>query len=305
MASHFTCSVTSAQTQGSVLIETLLCTKPASDGTNSVRIVEVARATFSPEKLNVIDINAKRRVLTNIYQGDRAKILSELSGIFKSTDGGTAAQALAMPDFSNSAVVVGGIYFASAANDFIWYQTGEKTKQADGFVWYKPDQKKEGHVLSTQHGNFTSGGYLRFDFEGHASIAREAPPATGDFLRAYRLIVQSNIVLVDNGQEYGNPDKKRQAVAALSAQRDGNVSLVVAAEPQKPSNGSGFTYKEFGEFLVDGGSLYAINLDGGPSVQFAKRKENCDSPENPSCIENLVHHTDVVNPMPQLFSVTK
>lgn len=81
---------------------------------------------------------------------------------------------------------------------------------------------------------------------------------------------------------------------------------MVAAELGKPSKGYGLTHKEFGELLVDLGSRYAINLDGGPSAQFAIRKKNCQNVRSPElCTEDLIRHTDPKSPMPQVFSVSK
>ncbi len=307
MASDFKCSVTSARDRGSVHIEQLSCAElPSGSSKAEVRTVEVVRVTFPPEKLNLIDINAKRRFLVAKYHDDKTKILAELRGIFGNTDGGTATEALAMPDFKDIVAISGGIYFASPTRN--WPQTGEKTRQGDGFVWYKPESNKKGYVLSEQMGNFTSGGYLLFDFQGHDSLvrSRQSPHLAADSLAGYRLIVQSNIVLVANGSEDGNADQDRYAVAALSAQKDGKLSLVVAAEPGKSSVGSGLTYNEFGNLLVRWGGKNAINLDGGPSAQIAVRKENCQDTQNPQkCIANLIHHTDNTNRMPQLFAVLK
>lgn len=301
MNTSFTCSVVSAQDQGRAHIETLSCR-------DATRAIEVARVSFPPAKLNVIDINAKRRFLAAKYHGNKAKILGALEGIFKNAGGGQAAQALTMPDLADVAVITGGIYFAGPLLN--WPQTGEQTRQGDGFVWYKPDPKKMGHVLSEQLGNFISGGYLLIDFKGNGSLKRlsagKLQKDAADFLKDYRLIIQSNLILVDNGKEDGNSDQARHALAALSVQQDGNLSLVVAAAPGKPSNGFGFSYKEFGELLVSWGSRYAINLDGGPSAQMAVRKAGCKNTKNPeACVESLIHHSDETNRMPQLFSVSK
>ena len=305
MASDFTCSVTSVRDQGAAHIEQLTCTEVTSDSSLiTPRNVEVARVIFPPEKLNLLDINARRRFLVSKNHGDKAQILSELQGIFRNTEGGKATEALAMSSLAEVAVVTGGIYFASSEHDRQWPQTGETTRQGDGFVWFKPDEKRQGFVLSEQQGNFTSGGYLLLDFKGNALLVRlgQMLPPTDD----YRLIAQSNIVLVANGQEDGNGDKTKNAVAALSAQQDGTLSLIVAAEPGKASNGFGLTQKEFGQLLVSLGSRYAINLDGGPSAQFAVRKEGCQNMQSSgTCVENLIHNSDETNRMPQLFSVSK
>lgn len=309
MASDFTCSVTSSRDQGPVHLEQLLCTEAVSSPSKGVpRTIEVVRTTFPPEKLNVIDINAKRRFLVANHHGDKAKVLAELRGIFGNTDGGTAAEALAMPDFSDAVIVAGGIYFASALRH--WPQTGEQTRQGDGFVWYQPDPNKQGSVLSEQQGNFTSGGYFLIDFAGKAALTRlnagkPQKSAAGSF-NGYRLIVQSNIILVAGGREDGNADGSKNAVAALSAQQDGMLSLVVAAEPGKSSVGFGLTPREFGNLLVRWGSNYAINLDGGPSAQIAMRKKGCHNTLKPkSCIDDLIHHSDATNRMPLLFSVSQ
>ena len=254
----------------------------------------------------MIDINARRRVLVEKYHGNTAKILGNLRGFFKSAVGGTAVEVLSMPAFRDVAVVVGGVYFASPENDKSWPNIDEKTHQGDGLIWYKPDPKKKGHVLSEQQGNFTSGGYLSLDFQGRASLTRLRDMKLQDTpMDHYRIIVQSNLILVDNGQEDGNSNGSRNAVAALSTQSDGTLSLVVAAEQDKPSNGNGFTPKEFGDLLVKWGSKFAINLDGGPSTQFAVRGKNCKNKNPQSCIMDLIHHTDPTNPMSQVFSVSK
>lgn len=316
MGADFKCRVISAQNRGAAHIEKLSCTELAGAGT--ARVVEVARVTFPPNNLNVVDINAKRRFLVAKYHGDRAKILGELRGIFKKTDGGKATEVLAMPDFSDVAVVSGGIYFAKPTHDIIWPQTGERTKQGDGFVWYAPDSSTVGNVLSKQQGNFFSGGYMLLDRQGRASLIRLQDVAelsdkrlltkTGveyNFID-YRLIVQSNVVLVANGTEDVNQDVTRNAVAALSVLQNGNLSLIVAAELGKRSVGFGFTLKEFGELLAGWGVRYAINLDGGPSAQFAVRKQNCQNVQKPElCVEDLIRHTDPKNPMPQVFSVSQ
>lgn len=61
MAEDFTCRVISAQDQGAAHIETLSCAPSTDSG--ETRIVEIARVTFPPEKLNLVDINAKRQWL--------------------------------------------------------------------------------------------------------------------------------------------------------------------------------------------------------------------------------------------------
>lgn len=315
MADDFTCRVVSVQDQGAAHIETLSCA--ISSGSGASRVVEVARVTFPPENLNLVDINARRRFLVEKYHGDRSKIVAELRGFFKNPDGGRAMEVLAMPDFADVAVVTGGIYFADTAHDRYWPQTGETTKQGDGFVWYRPNPNKQGYVLSVQQGNFVSGGYLLFNPEGQVSLMRlgdverfsdtqlKTTTAAVYNFDDYRLIVQSNIILVANGQEDGNQNVSQNAVAALSVQNDRTISLVVAAAPGKPSTGYGLTHKEFGELLVDLGSHYAINLDGGPSAQFAVRKEHCQNVQSPElCTEDLVRHTDPKNPMPLVFSVS-
>lgn len=316
MADDFTCRVVSVQDQGAAHIEKLSCN--LSLDSDSTRVVEVARVTFSPEKLNVVDINARRRFLVGKHHGDKNKIVAELKDFFRSPVGGKATEVLAMSDFSDVAVVTGGIYFADSTHDIIWPQTGETTKQGDGFVWYRPDPNRQGHVLSEQQGNFVSGGYLLLNPKGQALLIRlrnverlsdtQLQTAAGEAYNFddYRFIIQSNMVLVDNGIEDENQNTQRNAVAALSVQQDGKLSLVAAAEPGKPSNGFGLTHKEFGELLVELGSRYAINLDGGPSAQFAIRKENCQNVQSPElCIEDLIHHTDPTNPMPQVFLVSK
>lgn len=296
MGTDFTCRVTAASDQGQLHFETLSCTE--STGTDTPRVVDVVSVSFPPEKLNVVDINAKRRFWAEKYQDDGSKIAAELKGPFKNPAGGRATDFLAMPDFAEAAVVTGGIYFADAAHDRSWPQTGETTKQADGFVWYKPDPKREGQCLSEPHGKFTSGGYLFVDSHGKSTLARvSSQPTPPTELDDYRLVVQSNIILVANGSEDANQNKSRHALAALSAQKDGALRLVVAAEPGKPSNGFGLTHQEFGDLLASQGSLHAINLDGGPSAQFAVRKD--------SVTEDLIHHTDPKNPMPQVFSVSR
>lgn len=315
MADDFTCRVVLAQDQGAAHIETLSCTGSSDSG--AARVVEAARVTFPPEKLNLVDINAKRRFLVGKYHGDRSAIVAELRGSFRNPAGGRATEFLAMTDFADVAVVTGGIYFADTAHDRYWPQTGETIKQGDGFVWYQPDPNRQGEVLSEQQGNFVSGGYLLLTPKGQTSLIRlgdvgvlsstQLQTTTGvlhDF-DDYRLIVQSNIILVADGQEDGNQDVTPNAVAALSVQNDGTLSLVVAAEPGMPSTGYGLTHKEFGELLVHLGSRYAINLDGGPSAQFAVKKENCQNVQSPeSCMDDLIHHTDPKNPMPQVFAVS-
>lgn len=152
MADDFTCRVISAQDQGAAHIETLSCAPSTDSG--ETRIVEIVRVTFPPEKLNLVDINAKRRFLVGKYHGDRNKIAAGLRDFFKDPAGGKATDVLAMPDFADVAVVTGGIYFVDTAHDRYWPQTGETTKQADGFVWYQPDPNSQGYVLSEQQGNF-------------------------------------------------------------------------------------------------------------------------------------------------------
>lgn len=316
VGTNFTCTVISTQNNGAAHVETLSC--KASTDTGTIRVIEVARVSFPPKKLNVVDINARRRFLVEKYHDDRKKILSELHGIFKKSDGGRAAEVLAMPDFSDVAVVTGGIYFADPTHDIFWPQTNETTKQGDGLVWYAPDPRRQGNILSTQQGNFVSGGYMLLDHQGHASVIRLKNVAelndkkllttTGAEYKFddYRLIVQSNVILVADGTEDGNQNETRNAVAALSVQQDGTLSLVVAAEPGQPSNGFGLTHKEFGELLAKWDSRYAINLDGGPSAQFAVRRQGCQYVESPElCVEDLIHHTDPTNPMPQTFTVSK
>src|SRR3989338_6908832 len=119
MASDFTCSVTMVQDQGSIHIEQLRCVE-ASNVSVTRRTVEVARVTFPPEKLHLIDINAKRRFLIGKYHDDKEKIRSELRGIFSNIGGGRAVEALAMPDFQDVTVIVGGIYFTKSIDDRVW-----------------------------------------------------------------------------------------------------------------------------------------------------------------------------------------
>lgn len=310
MSDDFQCRVVSHSQTGVVEVEQQSCSEiPVAGSTDAPRTIEVVQAIFPPEKLNVIDINAKRRYL--IAQGfDKNGIRTRLGGIFANPKGGTAEEALAMPDFSGSSVIAGGIYFANTLHD--WPQTGEETRQGDGFVYFKPDPFKQGNVLSEEEGHFTSGGTLFVTPQGETRLVRKSqiemekksPPDVD--LNNYRLVVQSNLILVADGAEDHNRDDARSAVSALSVQKDGRLSLVVAYEPEKPTTGFGLTPQEFGRLLVDWGSVSAINLDGGPSVQFSVRKPGCNNPEKPAaCIEDLVRRAEgeFPNPMPQLFSV--
>lgn len=304
MASDFTCNTTSSEIQSSVSIEVLTCTEDlhSRDNIQTPRTIEIMRATFVADRLNIIDINAKRRFLTSKHHGNRDRILADLHGIFANPDGGTAQELLRMSEFADLAVVTGGIYFSNVKKS--WPETNETTLQGDGFVWFKPDRHKAGSVLSEQQGNFTTGGYLMIGTDNTTSLLRLNAATPFAALDEQRLVIQSNMILVADGKEDGNPDNHRNAVAALSAQRDGTLSLTVAAEPGKPSNGFGFTHKEFGEQLAKWGSQNAINLDGGPSAQFAVRQKNCTH-NSESCVDDLVDHTDETNRMPQLFTVSK
>jgi exopolysaccharide biosynthesis protein len=156
-------------------------------------------------------------------------------------------------------------------------------------------------LLSENIGQFTSGGFLLVDQKGNASIQRIAEWHAQQDYSAYRMIVQSNIILVHNGQEDQNSNFDRAARTALSIQKNGQLSVVVVHEKNKSKNGYGLTQKEFGDLLVALGSKEAINLDGGPSVQFAVRDPNC-SADSSQCVEQWVPSPD---DMPQLFTVSK
>lgn len=249
--------------------------------------IEVDRFICDPKKLNLADINAMRSLGRN------------MTGSLADPNGLTSDELLQTNGFSDCLVATGGIYFASAKKQWL---DGTQTRQGDGLVWYKPDPNREGRLLSENIGNFASGGFLLVNQEGNGSVQREAQwnEQQNDY-NGYRMIVQSNVILVHNGQEDQNGNFDRAARTALSIQKNGQLSVVVVHEKNKSKNGYGLTQREFGDLLVALGSKEAINLDGGPSAQFAFKDPNC-SAESSGCVEQWVSNPDDI---PQLFTVSK
>jgi len=258
-----------------------------ADNTGQKHEIEVDRFICDPEKLNLVDINAMR------------SLRREMTGFLANPNGLTSDEILQTSGFSDTLVATGGIYFASVKKQ---WPNGTQTRQGDGLVWYKPDPNREGRVLSENIGHFTSGGFLLVDQEGNGSIQRIAEWNTQqNNYDGYRMIVQSNVILVHDGKEDQNGNSDRDARTALSVQENGQVSVVVVHEKNKSKNGYGLTQKEFGDLLIALGSKEAINLDGGPSAQFAVRDPNCLAVGH-KCVEQWVSAPD---DMPQLFTVSK
>lgn len=111
-------------------------------------------------------------------------------------------------------------------------------------------------------------------------------------------MVQTNTILVANGKEDGCNDKIQANRAALAVNADGSASLVVAYGADHPQDSAeGPTLKEFGDILAAGGSISAVNLDGGPSVQMVLRTQDGET-------QNVIHRDSAsTSAMPQLFIV--
>lgn len=259
-----------------------------TDKTGQKHEIQVDRFVCDPIKLNLIDVNAMK------------ELGRSMTGSLANPNGLTSDEVLQTKGFSDCIVATGGIYFASTKKN---WPDGTQTRQGDGLAWYKPDPNRQGRQLSENLGQFTSGGFLLIDQHGQGSLKRLGDwnvSSTMDY-SAYRMIVQSNVILVHNGQEDHNSDTDRAARTALAVQNNGDLSIVVAHEKNTPKNDYGLTQKEFGDLLIAMGSREAINLDGGPSAQFAVRDPNCSEGDG-QCVEQWVPAPD---DMPQLFTVTQ
>ncbi|MBX7147705.1 phosphodiester glycosidase family protein [bacterium] len=254
----------------------------------------VVSVTTTIDKLAVVDINAKRAYLKEKgFTG--AELQGKLNGIFANPLGGSADEVLAMADFASAQVVAGGMYFGEGGSPV--------ARWTDAFLFFKPGAQ-QGRVIAPTNDHYTSGGYLMFDMAGHASLIRKndfkyeasshqvCQQAQCTSIEDYRLIVQSNVILVADGKEDKNPDPREATRSALVANIDGSVSIVATGTP--------ITLAQFGDLLVKMGALHAVNLDGGPSLQMAQRKAD-------GTIEKLIGWSANKSPnkMPSLFIVNQ
>ena len=270
------------------------------------RTVTILQATFAPKELEVVDIHKDSELLKALERKATPCGLKYCATGFK------AAELFQIPGFSNADFIGGGIYFSAIPRTDAMASFNLETPQGAGFVFYNPKQNG-GAVLSHDVDRFTMGGYLTFAHSGKANLLRKkefhvneeekafCSDTLCEPLNQYRLVVQSNLVLVADGIEDQNNDKVLAARAALSADANGYISYVIAYEPNQNTLGRGVTLKEFGDLLVELGSQFAVNLDGGPSVQMALKGINKAPPvdavkRNPK---------EKANPMPQFFVVRK
>ncbi|MBI1909658.1 MAG: phosphodiester glycosidase family protein [Deltaproteobacteria bacterium] len=302
MAKTYHCTAaTPSTTLGPVTLTEENCT--IGDGDQPDKTVRFVQATFPLNTLSVFDMNIDRaNTLSRLEkQFDVEGFKALLTGrVAANPDGGTAVEVL--KELPSAVLVVGGIYFATDDERISWLG-GDRTRQADGFVF-------DNGALSYERGNFESGGYLLFDQQGVPSFVPKKEFGFGDLndkfcsqghcepREKYRLVVQSNRVLVLDGHADENRDDVADFASALSANRDGSVSLTVAFEPGKEPNGSGPTPLEFAELLARHESRFAINLDGGPSTQLAFRHRSLGIPN-----DLVPRKAGSPNRMPQLFVV--
>lgn len=205
------------------------------------RDVHLVRATFQPAQLSIADNRNVR-----------------LQGLFRDPLGLRASELIAAAEFQAARLVAGGVYFDNPNPEV----AGDRRKPV-GFIYFHP-KNGEGRVIS-EVAPFESGGFLLFDQTGEATLVRRDHffIAESDLPR-YRLIVQSNLILVADGKEDQNKDTTHHPRAALAVNEDGSLSLFAAKQD--------LGVKEFGDLLVAMGVRHAINLDGGPSVQLVERQ---------------------------------
>ena len=146
--------------------------------------------------------------------------------------------------------------------------------------------------------DYQSGGFLALDHSGQASLIRKGDFDSKQDLSSNRLVVQSKPILVSYDQEKGRAvndgglrDSRLLERAALVTFTDESVSLVMT--PTKIS------LDAFADTILTlSGVQYALNIDGGPSVQMAARTL--------SRIETVIgwENGEPPSQMPSLFVVT-
>lgn len=238
--------------------------------------VRAAEIKFQPNQLAVFDSNTPPSLL-----GFDSALSRLGTKIFENPQGTTAHQVLKSGLYPEALAVAGGIYY---------FENGPESKAADAFLYYHPTEKNSGVLISPVNDDYLSGGYLMIDFGGVVTLVRKDDfeydeediensndddsitdqicLAANPFcfsLNDYRLIVQSNVILVADGQEDHNKEVESEAAprSALVAYADGLMGLVSVEED--------ITLAQFGDLLVLMGAWQAINLDGGPSLQLAEK----------------------------------
>lgn len=216
---------------------------PPLHGGETPREAHVVRATFHPSQLSVTDNRDKK-----------------LQGLFAAPEGARARDLMAAAQLQSARVIAGGIYFGNPSPE-----AEDATRKPVGFVYFNP-AGGEGRVIS-EAAPFETGGFLFLDQTGQAKLVRRNAfaPAETDMPR-YRLIIQSNLILVADGKEDQNKDTTHHPRSALAVNEDGALSLFAVKE--------NLGVKEFGDILVKMGVRHAINLDGGPSVQMVERQKD-------------------------------
>jgi len=265
-------------------IESIPDPKGASRNPNEISATEVR---FQPQNLNVFDANLKRKSLSTSGSSENGAL-----SLFKNPKGITADQLLTHPSFEDVTVVAGGMYFAEEIPPH---------RTVDALLWFRPDSRYNGRLIEGINDSYVGGGFLMVDADGGTSLARKT-----DFsydqendsvcmgqvcqdIGAYRLIAQSNVILVANGEEDNNFHGNISARSALVTYANNEMGIVNVSES--------ITLAEFGHLLVKMGAKNAINLDGGPSVQMAQRSSQG--------IERLVGWENGNTPdrMPTLFTI--
>lgn len=226
--------------------------------TRQGRQIQATQVIFDANELNVFDVNLKRRSLQAMGQD-----VSDDSGIFLNEQGVNAYELINHPDFSSVTAVSGGMYFS-------------KDYRADAFLWFKPSERYSGRLLAAMNSEYSSGGFFAITSQGEVALTRRndfsfdseqgevcLAEACQD-IGAFRMIAQSNLILVKDGIEDGNLHSQISERSALVLYKNQSLGIVSTQDQ--------ITLAEFGHLLVKLNVQDAINLDGGPSTQLTTRR---------------------------------
>lgn len=82
--------------------------------------------------------------------------------------------------------------------------------------------------------------------------------------------ISGNIMLVERGKAAAFPDDSPQPRTAVALDKAGKRLIIVVVDGRQPSYSQGATLEELAEILLDQGSYYGMNLDGGGSSTLVR-----------------------------------